>query len=139
MFQFNLGCQNWKRTLIGSIHNAGLFVSLPLTGFISDKYGRKLALSIASLMNSIFGFLRSFSVNYPMMLVFEFLEAALGAGAYSTAFVIGKLIFSHILFTIKWKIPLSCLHRIFHKSSLSRVLYFQKYKLSNNFFLYMFK
>ncbi|CAH0725061.1 unnamed protein product, partial [Brenthis ino] len=85
---FDLGCQNWKRTLIGSIHNAGLFVSLPLTGFISDKYGRKIALSVASLMNGIFGLIRSFSINYPMMLVFEFLEAGLGAGAYSTAFVI---------------------------------------------------
>ncbi|XP_050349946.1 organic cation transporter protein-like [Nymphalis io] len=85
---FNLGCQNWKRTLIGTVHNAGLFVSLPLTGIISDKYGRKLALSIASLMNGLFGFLRSFSTSYVMMLVFEFLEAGLGAGAYSTAFVI---------------------------------------------------
>ncbi|KAI5651511.1 sugar transporter domain-containing protein [Phthorimaea operculella] len=85
---FNLGCQNWKRTLIGTIHNAGLFVSLPVTGFISDKYGRRLALSVASLMNGIFGFLRSFSTNYAMMLIFEFLEAGLGAGAYSTAFVL---------------------------------------------------
>ncbi|CAF4956208.1 unnamed protein product [Pieris macdunnoughi] len=85
---FNLGCQDWKRTLIGSIHNIGLFVSLPMTGIISDKYGRKVALSIASLMNGIFGFLRSFSTSYIMLLIFEFLEAALGAGAYTTAFVL---------------------------------------------------
>lgn len=89
-FQFDLGCQNWKRTLIGTVHNAGLFVSLPLTGIISDRFGRKVALSLASLMNGVFGFLRSFSTNYIMMLVFEFLEASLGAGAYSTAFVIGE-------------------------------------------------
>lgn len=49
-----------------------------------------MALSIASLMNGIFGFARSFSPNYIMMVTFEFLEAALGAGAYSTAFVLGK-------------------------------------------------
>lgn len=49
-------------------------------------------MSIASLMNGIFGLLRSFSTSYIMMLVFEFLEAALGAGAYSTAFVLGKSI-----------------------------------------------
>ncbi|XP_045501313.1 organic cation transporter protein-like [Colias croceus] len=85
---FDLGCQNWKRTLIGTFHNSGLFISLPLTGIISDKYGRRLALSVASLMNGIFGFLRSFSTSYTMMVIFEFLEAALGAGAYSTAFVI---------------------------------------------------
>ncbi|XP_013174146.1 PREDICTED: organic cation transporter protein-like [Papilio xuthus] len=85
---FNLGCQNWKRTLIGTIHNSGLFLSLPLTGIISDRYGRKIALSIACLMNGIFGFIRSFSTSYIMMLIFEFLEAGLGAGAYSTAFVL---------------------------------------------------
>ncbi|CAH2049543.1 unnamed protein product, partial [Iphiclides podalirius] len=85
---FNLGCQNWKRTLIGTIHNSGLFISLPLTGIVSDRYGRKVALSIASLMNGVFGFIRSFSTSYTMMLTFEFLEAALGAGAYSTAFVL---------------------------------------------------
>lgn len=85
---FNLGCQNWKRTLIGTIHNSGLFIALPLTGILSDKYGRKLALSVTSLMNCIFGILRSFSPNYLMMVICEFLEAALGAGAYTTAFVL---------------------------------------------------
>ncbi|XP_063367901.1 organic cation transporter protein-like [Cydia amplana] len=85
---FDLGCQNWKRTLIGTIHNSGLFVSLPLTGIMSDRFGRKKALAVASLMNGIFGFARSFSVTYVMMVVFEFLEAALGAGAYTTAFVL---------------------------------------------------
>nr|XP_021201096.2 organic cation transporter protein [Helicoverpa armigera] len=85
---FDLGCQNWKRTLIGTIHNSGLFLSLPLTGIISDRYGRKLALSVAALMNCIFGFLRSFSTNYIMMVAFEFLEAGFGAGAYTTAFVL---------------------------------------------------
>ncbi|XP_013173810.1 PREDICTED: organic cation transporter protein-like [Papilio xuthus] len=85
---FDLGCQNWKRTLIGTIHNSGLFVSLPLTGMLSDRFGRKVALPIASLMNGIFGITRSFSTNYYMMIAMEFLEASLGAGAYSTAFVL---------------------------------------------------
>ncbi|XP_022824602.1 organic cation transporter protein-like [Spodoptera litura] len=85
---FDLGCQNWKRTLVGTIHNSGLFISLPMTGIISDKFGRKKALSFAALMNCIFGFSRSFSTNYVMFLVLEFLEAGLGAGAYTTSFVI---------------------------------------------------
>lgn len=76
--------------MIGTIHNSGLFLSLPLTGVISDRFGRKVALSIAALMNCIFGFLRSFSVNYYMMVVLEFMEAGFGAGAYTTAFVLGK-------------------------------------------------
>lgn len=85
---FNLGCKNWKRTLVGTFHNSGLFISLPLTGIISDKFGRKKALSFAALMNCIFGFSRSFSTSYIMLVVLEFLEAGLGAGAYTTAFVI---------------------------------------------------
>ncbi|XP_013183874.2 organic cation transporter protein [Amyelois transitella] len=85
---FNLGCQDWKRTFLGSMHNGGFFVALPLTGFISDRYGRKLALAISSLFNGLFGILRSFSVNYEMLLAFEFLETAFGAGAYTTAFVL---------------------------------------------------
>ncbi|GBP83868.1 Solute carrier family 22 member 3 [Eumeta japonica] len=86
--EFDLGCQDWKRTLVGSVHNAGLFISLPLTGLISDRYGRKIALPLAAFMNGIFGIIRSFSVNYTMLLAFEFLEAAFGAGAYTTAFVL---------------------------------------------------
>ncbi|XP_059056108.1 organic cation transporter protein-like [Achroia grisella] len=85
---FNLGCQTWKRTLVGTIHNAALFISLPLTGLISDRYGRRLALAVSSLCNGLMGLFRSFSSNYEMLLVFEFLEPALGAGAYSTAFVL---------------------------------------------------
>ncbi|XP_053611790.1 organic cation transporter protein-like isoform X2 [Plodia interpunctella] len=85
---FDLGCEQLKRTLVGSMHNAGFFVALPLTGFISDRYGRKLALAISSLFNGIFGILRSFSVNYVMFVSFEFLETAFGAGAYTTAFVL---------------------------------------------------
>nr|XP_034833220.1 solute carrier family 22 member 6-B-like [Maniola hyperantus] len=85
---FNLGCQNWKRTLLGTIHNSGLFISLPVTGLISDKFGRKIALPIASLMNGLCGVARSFSTSYTMMAIWEFSEAALGGGAYTVAFVL---------------------------------------------------
>ncbi|XP_045775639.1 organic cation transporter protein-like [Maniola jurtina] len=85
---FDLGCQNWKRTLLGTIHNSGLFISLPVTGLISDKFGRKIALPIASLMNGLCGVARSFSTSYIMMAIWEFSEAALGGGAYTVAFVL---------------------------------------------------
>lgn len=35
--QFNLACQEWKRTLVGTIHNIGMLVSLPIMGYISDR------------------------------------------------------------------------------------------------------
>ncbi|KAI8434011.1 hypothetical protein MSG28_012162 [Choristoneura fumiferana] len=85
---FNLGCQDWKRTLIGTVRNSGLFISLPLTGIISDRFGRKRALVMAALMSGIFGLARSFSVSYVMMLILEFFESALGGGINSTSFVL---------------------------------------------------
>ncbi|KAJ0183555.1 hypothetical protein K1T71_001531 [Dendrolimus kikuchii] len=78
--EFDLGCQPWKRTLIGTIHNLGLVFSFVLSGFISDRYGRKVIIVATPLMVGIAGLIKSFSVNYWMLLVFEFLETALGYG-----------------------------------------------------------
>ncbi|XP_023943090.1 organic cation transporter protein [Bicyclus anynana] len=86
--EFNLGCQDWKRSLVGTIHNAGFFISIPLTGLISDKYGRRLALVFASVANGVFGVIRAFSLNYEMFIVLEFLEPALGGGVYTACFVL---------------------------------------------------
>lgn len=40
MFQFDLACEDWKRTLVGTVHVAGVFGALPVTAFISDTYVR---------------------------------------------------------------------------------------------------
>ncbi|CAH2241052.1 jg24185, partial [Pararge aegeria aegeria] len=89
---FNLGCQDWKRSLVGTVHNAGFFISIPLTGLISDRYGRRLALVFASVANGIFGVIRAFSLNYEMFIVLEFLEPALGGGVYTACFVLGSVL-----------------------------------------------
>ncbi|CAK1585778.1 unnamed protein product [Parnassius mnemosyne] len=78
--EFDLGCQPWKRTLIGTIHNLGLVFSYILSGVISDRYGRKVIIVGTPLMVGAAGLLKSFSVNYWMLLVLEFLETALGYG-----------------------------------------------------------
>lgn len=38
VFQFDLACKEWKRTLVGTVHNVGVLLSMPLMGYISDKY-----------------------------------------------------------------------------------------------------
>ncbi|XP_046966874.1 organic cation transporter protein-like [Vanessa cardui] len=86
--EFNLGCQDWKRSLVGTVHNAGFFISIPLTGLISDRFGRRLALVFASVANGVFGVIRAFSLNYEMFIVLEFLEPALGGGVYTACFVL---------------------------------------------------
>jgi MFS family permease len=89
-FQFDLGCQDWKRSLVGTVHNAGFFISIPLTGLMSDKFGRRMALVFASVLNGVFGLIRALSSNYNMFIVFEFLEPAFGAGVYTACFVLGE-------------------------------------------------
>ncbi|XP_053611619.1 organic cation transporter protein-like isoform X2 [Plodia interpunctella] len=86
--EFDLACQDWKRSLVGTVHNAGFFVSIPLTGLLSDKFGRRVALIFAAVSNGVFGVIRALSVNYEMFIVFEFLEPAFGGGVYTACFVL---------------------------------------------------
>ncbi|XP_011564028.3 organic cation transporter protein [Plutella xylostella] len=86
--EFDLACQDWKRSLVGTIHNAGFFIAIPLTGLLSDKYGRRTAVIFSAVSNGVFGLIRAFSVNYDMFIVFEFLEPAFGAGVYTACFVL---------------------------------------------------
>ncbi|PZC76256.1 hypothetical protein B5X24_HaOG204862 [Helicoverpa armigera] len=78
--EFDLGCEPWKRTMIGTVHNLGLVFSFIISGLISDKYGRKVIIVGTPLVVGVAGLIKSFSVNYWMLLVFEFLETALGYG-----------------------------------------------------------
>lgn len=89
--EFNLTCDSeWKLSFVGTINNIGQFLCLPLTGFISDRYGRRTAFVLGILFSGLFGVLRGFSVNYFMFAAFEFLEPLLGAGVYSSGFILGE-------------------------------------------------
>lgn len=85
--EFNLGCQEWKRVLVGTIHNSGMFLAMLFTGAISDRFGRKVAVGFASCASLIFGFSRAFSPNYLTYVALHFLEAGLGGGLYPSAYV----------------------------------------------------
>ncbi|KAL4710979.1 hypothetical protein ACJJTC_017944 [Scirpophaga incertulas] len=85
--EFNLGCQEWKRALVGTVHNCGMFLAMLFTGAISDRYGRKVAVGFASLASFVFGFSRAFSPNYLTFLILHFFEAGFGGGLYPSAYV----------------------------------------------------
>ena len=91
-FQFNLTCDEntWKITLVGTIHSVAQGLALLLGGLFSDRYGRKWALLLSIGLGSTLGIVRSFSVNYEMFLVLEFLEPLLGSTMYTTAFILGQ-------------------------------------------------
>ncbi|XP_023943078.1 organic cation transporter protein [Bicyclus anynana] len=85
--EFNLGCQEWKRALVGTVHNSGMFAAMLMTGAVSDRYGRRVAVGIAATASFVFGISRAFSPDYITYLVLHFLEAAFGGGLYPSAYV----------------------------------------------------
>lgn len=103
---FGLTCdKEWKLSLLGTINNIGHFVCLPLTGFLSDLYGRKFVFVGGIISAGVLGTIRGYSVGYEMFAVFEFLEPALGSAVYSSGFILGEtfrvfLYFSSMAFII---------------------------------------
>ncbi|XP_013141544.1 PREDICTED: organic cation transporter protein-like [Papilio polytes] len=85
--EFGLACSEWRRTLVGSVRNAALPLALLLTGHVSDRWGRRTAFCVFSGCAGALGLIKSFSLNYYMYVALEFLEAALGYGFGSAAYV----------------------------------------------------
>ncbi|KAF5303512.1 hypothetical protein FQR65_LT08211 [Abscondita terminalis] len=91
LHDFNLQCDDnvWKLTLVGTLHSAGLFVGLPISGLLSDRFGRKTILIITALLSGIIGIVRSFSTSYPMYVTLEVLDASVRAGLYAICYILG--------------------------------------------------
>ena len=85
-----MACDEWKRSQIGSILTIGTFFVQPITGYISDRWGRRVALTINALNTGWVGLVRSFVYSYEWFLALEIIEAAIGAGAYASAYILGK-------------------------------------------------
>uniref|UniRef100_A0A1B0DMI4 Major facilitator superfamily (MFS) profile domain-containing protein n=1 Tax=Phlebotomus papatasi TaxID=29031 RepID=A0A1B0DMI4_PHLPP len=88
--EWDLGCnEEWKLSLVGTINNIGQLVCLPLTGYFSDRFGRRTAFVASCVFAALFGVIRSFSTSYLMFIIFEFLEPALGSGVFNAGFILG--------------------------------------------------
>ncbi|XP_066909702.1 organic cation transporter protein [Halyomorpha halys] len=89
--EFNLLCDEneWKRTTVGTLHNIGEFIGMPLAGLFSDRFGRKTMITTAALCSSILGTLRSFSFNYLQFVALEIADAIALSGIYAGIFVLG--------------------------------------------------
>ncbi|XP_031627744.1 uncharacterized protein LOC116343679 [Contarinia nasturtii] len=87
--EFNIHCDDsYKLALIGSVNSVGRLVFLPITGFLSDKFGRLRVAVFSVFCCSTFGLIKSFSVNYPMYIVLEFLEASAGACIFNGLYIL---------------------------------------------------
>lgn len=89
--EFGIMCENrrWQLTLAGTANTIGHYIGISLSGFLSDRYGRKLITLIGVFSSTICGLLRALSTSYPMFLIFELLDALGGSGIYGPAFVLG--------------------------------------------------
>ncbi|CAG5019124.1 unnamed protein product [Parnassius apollo] len=85
--EFQLANQEWKRTLVGTVHSFGYMVGLFIVGPMSDRLGRKTVLIVTGVLGGVFGIARSFSPWYWLYIAFEFFEAALGDSC-SPAFIL---------------------------------------------------
>lgn len=90
LHDFGLHCNEnvWMLTMVGTTNMIGELVCLSYSGFFSDRYGRKTAMLINIILCCFVGIIKSFSVSYIMYLLLEFLDPALGAGMYNSAFIL---------------------------------------------------
>ncbi|CAB3256573.1 unnamed protein product [Arctia plantaginis] len=90
VYDFNLECQEWLRALPGTLNSAGGMVALILAGFVSDRLGRKISIVFFSLNVALVGVIRAFSVNLAMYAALQFLQTAIGGGAFSAVYILAS-------------------------------------------------
>ncbi|KAI4458692.1 solute carrier family 22 member [Holotrichia oblita] len=91
LIDYDLHCDNnlWKLTMVGTVNVIGQFIGLPITGILSDKYGRRTVLIFGTLFCAIFGIARAFSRSYILFCILECLDAAALSGTYVCSFLLG--------------------------------------------------
>ncbi|KAJ8724967.1 hypothetical protein PYW07_015925 [Mythimna separata] len=87
VYDFNIECQEWLRALPGTLNSAGGMVALVLAGFISDRLGRRVSIVFFSFNVALVGVIRAFSVNFAMYTALQFMQTAIGGGAFSAAYI----------------------------------------------------
>ncbi|KAJ8723069.1 hypothetical protein PYW08_002981 [Mythimna loreyi] len=88
VYDYDLGCDEWRRTLIGFVRTFGTLSALPITGYISDRWGRRLALTINAFNTGWIGLLRYFAGTYIGFMISQFVEATFGSGVFSCIYIL---------------------------------------------------
>ena len=74
--------------MVGTVHSVGHLLNLLITGYFSDKYGRRSVLIFSALGAATFGIIRTFAWDYLSFTILEFIDAFLGAGVYTAGFIL---------------------------------------------------
>ncbi|KAI5710842.1 hypothetical protein M8J76_014170 [Diaphorina citri] len=91
LVEFDLHCNEnkWKLTAVGTLSIVARILGMPLTAFVSDRFGRRYVIIFGTILSCLFGTLRALSPNYETFLAFELLDAFFAAGFYHCAVVLG--------------------------------------------------
>ncbi|KAF5301479.1 hypothetical protein FQA39_LY19099, partial [Lamprigera yunnana] len=87
---FNLQCDEnvWKLTLVGTLNTVGLMVGQPISGLLSDRFGRKIVLISSMILSGIIGLIRSFSYSYPFFLTMEIIDATIRSATFNLCLIL---------------------------------------------------
>ncbi|XP_045769446.1 organic cation transporter protein-like [Maniola jurtina] len=88
VYDFGLACDEWRRSLIGSVHTFGGLLALPITGYISDHWGRRLALVINVANTAWLGCVRYLCSNYYAFLIAELFKSMFSGGIFSCTHIL---------------------------------------------------
>ncbi|NWV28681.1 S22A2 protein, partial [Origma solitaria] len=87
--EFNLVCEDsWKLDLFQSCVNAGFLIGSISTGYIADRFGRKLCLLATILINAVSGVLMAFAPNYAWTAMFRLAQGLVSKGSWLTGYVL---------------------------------------------------
>ncbi|XP_044750714.1 organic cation transporter protein [Coccinella septempunctata] len=79
----------WKLSLVGSCHFAGIIVGSALFGVLADRFGRKLVFIFCIMLMGISGMAQTICPEYVTFDIMIFVNAMGTAGVYPLAFIIG--------------------------------------------------
>ncbi|CAK1555076.1 unnamed protein product [Leptosia nina] len=85
---YGLACDEWRRTFIGSIRNIGNFIALPITGYISDRWGRRVLLAFSAMIAAVVGVTRYWADTYVGFFISQVAESTLGSGGFSCVYIL---------------------------------------------------
>ncbi|XP_026744636.1 organic cation transporter protein-like [Trichoplusia ni] len=88
VYDYGLACDEWRRSLIGTVRTFGTLTALPITGFVSDRWGRRVALTINAFNTAWLGVTRYWADTYLGFMFSEFFEATFGSGGFTSVYIL---------------------------------------------------
>ncbi|XP_052741130.1 organic cation transporter protein-like [Bicyclus anynana] len=88
VYDYGLACDEWRRSFVGAAHTTGGLLALPITGYVSDRWGRRAALVGNAVSTAVVGVARYWCASYYSFLVAEIFKATLGGGVFSCAYLL---------------------------------------------------